>query len=147
MPEGSLKIALRLAALFRCVVRVADDLGDIAFTCWIAVRLNDQIECFGDLLFDHFYGKIDAVAHHGGQAADRLFRRVGMERGERAIVSGIHGLQHIERFAAAAFTHHDPVGAHAECIDDEVFDRHLAEAFDVLRSCFKADHVGMRGEA
>lgn len=146
MPEGALEIALRLAALFRCVVRVADDLGDVAFACRIAVRLNDQIEGFGDLQFDHFYGKIDAVAHHGGQAADRLFRCVGMERGERTIVSSVHGLQHIERFAAAAFTYHDPVGAHAERIDDEVFDRHFAEALDVLGSCFKTDHMGVRGE-
>ena len=108
--------------------------------------MNDQLECFGDLQFDHFYGKIDAVAHHGGQAADRLFRRVGMERGERAIVSGIPGLQHVERFAAAAFTYHDPIRTHAQRIDDEVFDRHFAETLDVLRPCFKTDHVRMCGE-
>ena len=70
-----------------------------------------------------------------------------MERGERTIVSGIHGLQHVERFAAAAFTYYDPIGAHAQRIDDEVFDRHFAEALDVLRPCFKTDHVGVRGEA
>ena len=60
-----------------------------------------------------------------------------MERGERTIVSSVHGLQHIERFAAAAFTYHDPVGAHAERIDDEVFDRHFAAALDVLEMCIR----------
>lgn len=146
MPEGALEIALRLAALFRCVVRVADDLGDVAFACRIAVRLNDQIEGFGDLQFDHFYGKIDAVAH---MVVRRLIASFG------ALAWSVVSEPSCPVFMAcsissASLPRHSPttipVGAHAERIDDEVFDRHFAEALDVLGSCFKTDHMGVRGE-
>ena len=103
--------------LFFRIVVIADDLVDIAFSARIAIRLDDQIEGFCDLQFDHFDRKIDSIAHHRGQATDRLFGRIGMQCCERSVMTGVHGLQHVECFATTAFAHNNAIRPHAERID------------------------------
>ena len=62
---------------------------------------------------------------------DRVARRVRVQRGERAVVAGVHRLEHVERFAAAALADDDAVRPHAQRVADEVADRDSPVAFDV----------------
>ena len=45
------------------------------------------------------------------------------ERRQRAIVAGVHRLEHVQRLAAAALADDDAVGAHAQRVHDQVADR------------------------
>ena len=51
---------------------------------------------------------------------ERASRRVGVDRGHRTFVAGVHRLQHVERLAAANLTNDDPVGPHAQRVLDQV---------------------------
>ena len=46
-------------------------------------------------------------------------------------MAGVHGLQHVERFFAAALTDNDTVGAHSERITNEVALSHFPLALDI----------------
>ncbi len=52
--------------------------------------------------------------HHGFQARERVARRVGVDRAHRSLDAGVHGLQHVERFGAAALADDDAVRTHAQ---------------------------------
>ena len=67
--------------------------------------------------------------------------RVGVDRRERAVVAGVHRLQHVERLGAANLADDDPVGAHAQGVAHEVADRDLALALDVRRARLEPQHV------
>ena len=55
-------------------------------------------------------GEIDpAHQRHRFDSADRVARRVRVQRGERAVVAGVHRLEHVQRLAAAALADDDPV--------------------------------------
>ena len=41
-----------------------------------------------------------------------------MEGGERAVVTGVHGLEHVEGFAGTTFADDDPLGPHAQRVAD-----------------------------
>ena len=41
---------------------------------------------------------------------------------ERALVAGVHGLEHVERLGAADLAHDDAVGPHAQRVADELAD-------------------------
>ena len=71
----------------------------------------------------------------------RVAGTVGVERGERAVVAGVHGLEHVQRLAAAALADDDAVRAHAQGVDDQVADGDLAPALDVGRASLEGDHV------
>ena len=49
--------------------------------------------------------------------------RVGVDRGQRAVVAGVHRLQHVQRLGAAALADDDPVGPHAQGVAHQVADR------------------------
>ena len=49
-------------------------------------------------------------------------------------MTGVHGLQHVERSTVANLADDDAVGAHTEGVLDEVADRDLALALDVRRT-------------
>ena len=68
-------------------------------------------------------------------------RRASASRGElactvemRALVAGVHGLEHVERLAAADLADDDPVGSHAQRVAHQVADGDLALALDVGRT-------------
>ena len=67
--------------------------------------------------------------------------RVGVHRGQRSLVAGVHGLQHVEGFLAAHLAHDDAVGAHTQAVDHQLPLAHRALAFDVGRPGFQAHHV------
>ena len=70
---------------------------------------------------------------HRLDAAERVARRVGVDRRQRAVVPGVHGLQHVERLGAAHLAHDDAVRPHAQSVAHQVALRHLALALDVRR--------------
>ena len=55
----------------------------------------------------------------------RVARGVGVHRGERPVVAGVHGLEHVEGGAVTDLTDDDAVGAHAQRVPHEVADLDL----------------------
>ena len=56
-------------------------------------------------------------------------------------MAGVHRLEHVERLGAADLADDDPVGPHAQRVPDELADRDLAFALDVLRPGLEPEHV------
>ena len=52
--------------------------------------------------------------HHGFEARESVARRVGVHRAHGALDAGVHGLQHVQRFGAAALADDDAVGTHTQ---------------------------------
>jgi len=75
------------------------------------------------------------------QSLDRISRRVGMDGGQRAVVAGVHGLQHVQRFLAADLAHDDPVRPHTEAVDQQLALPNSAISFEVGRARFQTDDV------
>ena len=74
-----------------------------------------------ELLADHAIGNVRAGHHHHGfEAREGIARGVGVDGGHGAIVAGVHGLQHVERFGAARFADDDAVGPHTEGVDEQI---------------------------
>jgi hypothetical protein len=61
--------------------------------------------------------------------------------GDRAVVAGVHRLEHVERRAVADLTDDDPVRTHTEGVLHQIADRDLAAAFDVGGTGLEAQHV------
>ena len=57
---------------------------------------------------------------------------------KRAVVTGVHRLQHVERFAATHFADDDAVGAHAQALRTRSRCVTGAAAFDVRRTRFQS---------
>ena len=53
-----------------------------------------------------------------------------MERGERAVVARVHGLQHVAALGTAHLAHDDAIGAHTQSIGHQVANRHRTLALD-----------------
>src|SRR5450759_3328156 len=115
----------------------ADDLADrshLAGAVAKAVQLDDEVDAAAHLLADRPHRQVDAGHQHQRlEPCESVARCVGVKRRHRAVVARVHGLQHVERFAAATLTDHDALGAHAKRVDDETLDGDLALAVDVLR--------------
>ena len=88
-----------------------------------------------DLLPDRPHRQLEAGhEHHRLEAAQRIARRVRVDRRQRAVVTRVHRLEHVERLGAADLADDDAVGPHAQRVAHEVADRDLALALDVLRA-------------
>ena len=104
--------------------------------------VDDQVERRGDLLADRPHRQVVAGhQHHRLDAGERVARRVGVDRRQRAVVARVHRLEHVERLGAAALADDDPVGAHAQRVPHEVADRDRALALDVRRAGLEPEHV------
>src|SRR5579875_1388763 len=94
-----------------------DDLGDLhdaAHAVAHAADLYDQIDGRGDLRAHGARRQVDAGhADHVLEPGQRLARAVGVDRAHRAVMAGVHRLQHVERFGAADLAEDDAVRAHA----------------------------------
>ncbi len=96
----------------------------------------------GDLFTDRLHGDVDAGhQHHGLEAGQGVSGSVGVERRERTVVSGVHGLEHVEGLATAHLADDDAIGPHAQGVAHEIADRDLAASFEVLRASLEPDHV------
>ena len=67
-----------------------------------------------------------------------------MQRGERAVVPGVHGLEHVQRFPATALADDNAVGPHPQRIAHQIPDGDLPLAFDVRRPRLELDPVILR---
>ena len=78
----------------------------------VPVQLDDQVDRAVDLVADRRERDLD-VAHRGQrlQPGQRVVGVVGVHRGQRALVAGVHRLQHVQRLAAADLADDDPVRA------------------------------------
>ena len=77
--------------------------------------MHHQANSAGELLQDHARGNLQIGHHHHGlQARKRIARGVGVYRAHGSLDARVHGLQHVQRFRAAALAHDDAVGPHAE---------------------------------
>ena len=75
-----------------------------------------------------------AVSTRVSRRARRVPRGVRVDRRQRAIVAGVHRLEHVQRLGAANLADDDPVGTHAQGVADQVADAYLALALDVRRA-------------
>jgi hypothetical protein len=66
---------------------------------------------------------------------------VGVNRGHRSFVTGVHRLQHVQRFGAAALADDDAVRTHTQTVLHQVALSHFSLAFHVHRPGFQTDHV------
>ena len=79
--------------------------------------------------------------HQGLETGERVTGAVGVDRGERAVVAGVHGLEHVEGLAGTALADDDAVGPHAQAVLDEVADGDLAATLDVGRAGLQREDV------
>ena len=79
------------------------DLHNLSAAVFKTALLNDQLDGAGYLPPDNADGQVQP-GHEGQslQARNAVSRRVGMYRRERAVVPGIHCLQHIQRLTRPA---------------------------------------------
>ncbi len=56
-------------------------------------------------------------------------------------MAGVHGLEHVERFARPDLADDDAVGPHAQGVAHQLADGDGALALDVGRACLERDHV------
>ena len=83
--------------------------------------MDDQVEGAVDLLPDGPHRQFDA-GHQDQrlEPRERVARAVRVDRGHGALVAGVHGLQHVERLAAAHLPNDHPVGTHPNRMPDEL---------------------------
>ena len=79
--------------------------------------------------------------HHRFDSGQRVTWRVGVNRGQRALVTGVHRLQHIERLTGTHFTDDDPIRTHAQRVLDQIACEYFTAAFRVRRPGFEAHHM------
>ena len=104
--------------------------------------VHDQVDRRGGLLADRSLRQVDAGhQHHRLEPRQRVARRVRVQRGERAVVAGVHRLQHVERRAVADLADDDAVGPHAQRVAHEVAGGDLAPSLDVRRTRLQPDDV------
>jgi hypothetical protein len=104
--------------------------------------VDDQVHGGRDLLADGPDREVDAGHQdHRLEAGQHVARRVGVAGRQRAVVAGVHGLEHVQRLACAALADDDAVGAHAQAVADELADRDRALALDVRRAGLEGHHV------
>src|SRR5713226_734764 len=118
------------------------DVRDAAGTVAEARHLHEHVDSRADLLAHGTHAHV-GVGHtdHDFQTSDGVAWIVGVYGGQRAIVTGVHGLQHIERLFATALTDDDAVGAHTEGVDHKFADANVALAFDVRRAGLHPRHM------
>ena len=118
------------------------DGGDAAGAVLEPGLLDDQVDRAGDLLADGADRKVHAGHQdHGLETRERVARGVGVQGRDRAVVAGVHGLEHVERRGVTDLTDDDPVGTHAEGVLDQVADGDRALALDVGRARLEPEHV------
>ena len=75
----------------------------------------------GDLLADGQQRQVHpGHQDQGFQTGDGIARAVAVNGGQRAIMTGVHGLEHIQRFAGTAFADHQAVRAHTQRAFDQI---------------------------
>jgi hypothetical protein len=64
-----------------------------------------------------------------------------VNRGHRTFVTGVHGLEHVERFTTTTLTDDDPLRTHTQGVFNEVGGSYRPFPSIFGRACFQPDHV------
>jgi hypothetical protein len=64
-----------------------------------------------------------------------------MDGGHGTLVTGIHGLQHVERLVAADLADDDPVRPHAKTVDQELSLAHGSQPLHIWRPGLEAHDI------
>ena len=67
-----------------------------------------------------------------------------MDGGHGAVVTGVHGLQHLQHFRAAHLAHHNAIRAHAQAVAQQIPNGNHSRAFKATGTAFHAHHMRMR---
>ena len=119
-------------------------MGDAARTVAESRSLDKEVHRRSDLLADRADTHVGIRhADHDFKASQRVAGGVGVDGGERSVVTGIHGLQHVQGLLGADLADDDTVGTHTEGVDDELPDMDCSGAFDVGGAGLHARHVGL----
>ena len=97
------------------------DLGHFPAAVGESLEMHDHVDGADDLRSDRPHRQVEAGHEH--QRLDprqRVAWLVGMKRRHRAVVPGVHGLQHVERFSAPDLADDEPVGPHAQRAGDQL---------------------------
>ena len=104
--------------------------------------MDDEVDRGRDLLADRSHGQVEAShEHHRLDTRQGVAGAVGVNGRQRTVVTGVHRLEHVEGFAAAALSHDDPVGTHAQAVPDQVTNADLSLALDVGGASFQSKNV------
>jgi hypothetical protein len=75
------------------------------------------------------------------QPRKQVTGRIGMCRRKGALVSRVHGLQHVQGLATSHFAHDDAVGPHPERVTNERAHGHFTGALHVRGTSFERNHA------
>ena len=123
----------------------ADDLVKIhhpAAAVAEAGQLDDNVDGRADLVPDGPVRNIEAGhGHHGLQAGHGIPGRVGVDGGERPVMPGVHGLEHIQGFAGPDLPQDDALRPHPQGVFNQVPLGDLPGTLQVGGPGFQADYV------
>ena len=94
-----------------------------------AAEVNDEVDAGRDVSPHRRERQTGAAGHdHRLEPAEHVFTGVGVTGGERAVVAGIHGTEHVECLFSPDFADDDAFRPHAQRRPDEVPDGDLSAA-------------------
>ncbi len=95
-----------------------------------------------DLRTQRVNGEADSRhGHHVLDTAQGVSWRIGVNGGQGTIVAGVHGLQHVQGFAATNLADDDSFGPHTQAVPDEIARGDFTLAFDIRRSRLQSNNV------
>ena len=113
--------------------RVPSLIRDCCMTTWMADAICWRIAFSG-----RFVAPIEIIVSIRVSASRG---RVRVNGRQRSVVTGVHGLEHVQRFFTADLADDDAVGTHTQGVDDQLPLADGALAFDVGRPGFEPRHV------
>ena len=89
----------------------------------------------GDLFADRPQRQIESGHQHQRlQPRERVARTVRVDRGQTPVMTGVHRLKHVQRFAAAAFADHNPIRTHPQRVANQIADGDRPPPLDIRRT-------------
>ena len=106
--------------------------------------LDDDVDGGGDLFAQGGKGNFNAAEQRAGFHTEQTVTgAVGVDGGHAALVTGVHGLQQIQRLAAANFADDDAVRSETQRGMKQIADGDFALAVFISLPGFKANLVGL----
>src|SRR5437870_4351475 len=107
-----------------------------------AAHLNDDVDRAGNLLPHRLFGQVE-IRHrnHRLQTTEGIAWTIGVQGRQRAVMTGVHGLQHVDRLWTPDLADDDAIRPHAQRVDQELALRHLPLTLDVGAACLEAYHM------
>src|SRR5690554_4927001 len=118
------------------------DVSDAAGAVLETGDVDDQVDGRRHLLTDRSHREVEAGhEHHRLDTGEGVAWPVGVNRGQRVVVTGVHRLEHVQGLRATDLTDDDAVGTHTQGVPDQITDPHLTLALDVGGPGLQCEHV------